>query len=97
MARLLDRRGFLQRSAMFDGSLLTCSIPLDRSANAAPFGSMRRSSISLSFGKSQTARSRPQREVQEGAAHGPTRNTGQRGSLRADIAAKITATFQPLF
>jgi 7,8-dihydropterin-6-yl-methyl-4-(beta-D-ribofuranosyl)aminobenzene 5'-phosphate synthase len=32
----LDRRGFLQRSAVLGGSLLTCSIPLDRSANAAP-------------------------------------------------------------
>ena len=36
MARLLDRRGFLQRSAVLGGSLLTCSIPLDRSANATP-------------------------------------------------------------
>src|ERR1700732_5323073 len=31
MPRSLDRRGFLQRSAMLGGSLLTCSIPLDRS------------------------------------------------------------------
>ena len=30
------RRSFLQRSAVLGGSLLTCSIPLDRSANAAP-------------------------------------------------------------
>ena len=32
----LDRRSFLQRSAALSGSLLTCSIPLDRSAHAAP-------------------------------------------------------------
>jgi 7,8-dihydropterin-6-yl-methyl-4-(beta-D-ribofuranosyl)aminobenzene 5'-phosphate synthase len=32
----LDRRRFLQRSALLGGSLLTASIPLDRSANAAP-------------------------------------------------------------
>ncbi len=32
----LDRRGLLQGSAMLGGSLLTCSIPLDRSAKAAP-------------------------------------------------------------
>jgi hypothetical protein len=32
----LDRRSFLQRSAVLGGSLLTCSIPLDRSAHAAP-------------------------------------------------------------
>jgi 7,8-dihydropterin-6-yl-methyl-4-(beta-D-ribofuranosyl)aminobenzene 5'-phosphate synthase len=32
----LDRRSFLQGSAGFGGSLLICSSPLDRSANAAP-------------------------------------------------------------
>jgi 7,8-dihydropterin-6-yl-methyl-4-(beta-D-ribofuranosyl)aminobenzene 5'-phosphate synthase len=32
----LDRRRLLQRSAVLGGSLLTCSILLDRSANAAP-------------------------------------------------------------
>ncbi|MEO9188702.1 MAG: MBL fold metallo-hydrolase [Acetobacteraceae bacterium] len=32
----LNRRSFLQRSAVFGGSLLTCSIPLDRSTGAAP-------------------------------------------------------------
>lgn len=32
----LDRRGFLWNSAVLGGSLLTCSIPLDRSAHAAP-------------------------------------------------------------
>jgi 7,8-dihydropterin-6-yl-methyl-4-(beta-D-ribofuranosyl)aminobenzene 5'-phosphate synthase len=32
----LNRRGFLQRSAVLGGSLLTCSIPLDRTAGAAP-------------------------------------------------------------
>ena len=32
----LDRRGFLQGSAAVGGTLLTCSVPLDRSANAAP-------------------------------------------------------------
>lgn len=36
MPLLLERRGFLQRSAVLGGSLLTCSIPLDRSAHAAP-------------------------------------------------------------
>jgi 7,8-dihydropterin-6-yl-methyl-4-(beta-D-ribofuranosyl)aminobenzene 5'-phosphate synthase len=32
----LSRRHFLKTSAGFGGSLLTCSMPLDRSANAAP-------------------------------------------------------------
>ena len=32
----LDRRSFLQNSALLGGSILTCSIPLDRSAYAAP-------------------------------------------------------------
>ncbi len=32
----LDRRGFLRRSAMLGGSLLTCDLLLDRSARAAP-------------------------------------------------------------
>jgi hypothetical protein len=36
MPRSLDRRSFLQHSCLFGGSLLTCSIPLDRTANAAP-------------------------------------------------------------
>jgi len=36
MPRSLDRRRFLQHSCVLSGSLLTCSIPLDRSANAAP-------------------------------------------------------------
>jgi 7,8-dihydropterin-6-yl-methyl-4-(beta-D-ribofuranosyl)aminobenzene 5'-phosphate synthase len=36
MSYSLDRRSFLQRSAVLGGSLLTCSIPLDRSARAAP-------------------------------------------------------------
>src|SRR5438067_1426773 len=32
----LGRRNFLQHSAAFGGSLLACSIPVDRSAHAAP-------------------------------------------------------------
>jgi 7,8-dihydropterin-6-yl-methyl-4-(beta-D-ribofuranosyl)aminobenzene 5'-phosphate synthase len=36
MSLPLDRRSFLQRSAILGESLLTCSIPLDRSARAAP-------------------------------------------------------------
>jgi len=32
----LDRRSFLQRSAILSGSLLTCSVPFDRSAHAVP-------------------------------------------------------------
>jgi 7,8-dihydropterin-6-yl-methyl-4-(beta-D-ribofuranosyl)aminobenzene 5'-phosphate synthase len=32
----LDRRSFLHHSAVLGGSLLTCSIPLDRSAYAVP-------------------------------------------------------------
>ena len=36
MSFCLDRRGFLRRSAIFGGSLLSCSIPLDRATNAAP-------------------------------------------------------------
>ena len=36
MPRSLDRRSFLQRSVLLGGSLLTCSIPLDRSGHAAP-------------------------------------------------------------
>ena len=36
MQRTLDRRGFLGRSALWSGSFLACSIPLDRSADAAP-------------------------------------------------------------
>ncbi len=32
----VGRRSFLQHSAAFGGALLTCSIPLDRSAHAAP-------------------------------------------------------------
>jgi 7,8-dihydropterin-6-yl-methyl-4-(beta-D-ribofuranosyl)aminobenzene 5'-phosphate synthase len=36
MSFSLDRRGFLQRSAILGGSLLTCSSLLDRSAHAAP-------------------------------------------------------------
>jgi 7,8-dihydropterin-6-yl-methyl-4-(beta-D-ribofuranosyl)aminobenzene 5'-phosphate synthase len=36
MARSLDRRSFLQNSCLLGGSLLTCDILLDRSANAAP-------------------------------------------------------------
>ena len=36
MSFSLDRRGFLRRSAMLGGSVLTCGIPLDRSVHAAP-------------------------------------------------------------
>jgi 7,8-dihydropterin-6-yl-methyl-4-(beta-D-ribofuranosyl)aminobenzene 5'-phosphate synthase len=36
MQRAMNRRGFLRRSALVGGSLLTCSALLDRSANAAP-------------------------------------------------------------
>jgi 7,8-dihydropterin-6-yl-methyl-4-(beta-D-ribofuranosyl)aminobenzene 5'-phosphate synthase len=36
MPRSLDRRSFLQHSCLFGGSLLTCSIPLNRSADGAP-------------------------------------------------------------
>ncbi len=36
MSYTLDRRGFLRRSAVLGGSFLTCGIPLDRSAHAAP-------------------------------------------------------------
>jgi hypothetical protein len=36
MGRSLDRRSFLQHSFLLGGSLFTCGIPLDRSANAAP-------------------------------------------------------------
>jgi 7,8-dihydropterin-6-yl-methyl-4-(beta-D-ribofuranosyl)aminobenzene 5'-phosphate synthase len=36
MPSSLNRRGFLQRSVVVGGSLLTCSIPLDRSSRAAP-------------------------------------------------------------
>jgi 7,8-dihydropterin-6-yl-methyl-4-(beta-D-ribofuranosyl)aminobenzene 5'-phosphate synthase len=36
MPRSLDRRSFLQHSCLLGGSLFTCGIPLDRSANAAP-------------------------------------------------------------
>ncbi|MBV8521449.1 MAG: MBL fold metallo-hydrolase [Acetobacteraceae bacterium] len=32
----MNRRGFLQHSAFLGASILTCSIPLDRSANAGP-------------------------------------------------------------
>jgi hypothetical protein len=32
----LDRRGFLRGSAVLGGSLLTCSVPLDRSLGADP-------------------------------------------------------------
>jgi hypothetical protein len=34
--RSMDRRSFLRHSCMFGGSFLTCSLPLDRGANAAP-------------------------------------------------------------
>src|SRR5262249_41528005 len=36
MRTFLGRRGFLQASAALGGSMLTCGIPLDRSAHAAP-------------------------------------------------------------
>jgi hypothetical protein len=36
MAVTLDRRGFLRNSALPGGSFLTCSMPFDRSAHAAP-------------------------------------------------------------
>jgi 7,8-dihydropterin-6-yl-methyl-4-(beta-D-ribofuranosyl)aminobenzene 5'-phosphate synthase len=36
MESSLNRRGFLQNSAFLGASMLTCSIPLDRSAHAAP-------------------------------------------------------------
>jgi 7,8-dihydropterin-6-yl-methyl-4-(beta-D-ribofuranosyl)aminobenzene 5'-phosphate synthase len=36
MPRPLDRRKFLQHSCLLGGSLLACSIPLDRSSRAAP-------------------------------------------------------------
>jgi 7,8-dihydropterin-6-yl-methyl-4-(beta-D-ribofuranosyl)aminobenzene 5'-phosphate synthase len=36
MGQSLDRRSFLQHSCLLGGSLFTCGIPLDRSANAAP-------------------------------------------------------------
>jgi 7,8-dihydropterin-6-yl-methyl-4-(beta-D-ribofuranosyl)aminobenzene 5'-phosphate synthase len=36
MSFSLNRRGFLQRSAMLGGAFLTCGVPLDRSAHAAP-------------------------------------------------------------
>jgi 7,8-dihydropterin-6-yl-methyl-4-(beta-D-ribofuranosyl)aminobenzene 5'-phosphate synthase len=36
MSRSFDRRSFLRHSCLFGGSLLTCSIPLDRSSRAAP-------------------------------------------------------------
>src|SRR5690242_10941692 len=36
MQGFLRRRGFLQGSAALGGSMLACSIPLDRSAHAAP-------------------------------------------------------------
>jgi 7,8-dihydropterin-6-yl-methyl-4-(beta-D-ribofuranosyl)aminobenzene 5'-phosphate synthase len=36
MESTLNRRAFLGRSALWGGSFLACSIPLDRSANAAP-------------------------------------------------------------
>jgi len=35
MSRSLDRRSFLQHSCCLGGSLFACSIPLNRSANAA--------------------------------------------------------------
>jgi 7,8-dihydropterin-6-yl-methyl-4-(beta-D-ribofuranosyl)aminobenzene 5'-phosphate synthase len=36
MESSLNRRGFLQHSAFLGASILSCSIPLDRSTNAAP-------------------------------------------------------------
>ena len=36
MERTLNRRGFLRHSGFWTSSFLACSIPLDRSANAAP-------------------------------------------------------------
>ena len=36
MPRSIDRRSFLRHSCLFGGSLLSCSIPLDRSGRAAP-------------------------------------------------------------
>lgn len=36
MPRSLDRRNFLRHSCLFGGSLLACSMPLDRSGHAAP-------------------------------------------------------------
>jgi 7,8-dihydropterin-6-yl-methyl-4-(beta-D-ribofuranosyl)aminobenzene 5'-phosphate synthase len=36
MPRSMHRRSFLRHSCLFGGSLLTCSIPLDRSGRAAP-------------------------------------------------------------
>src|SRR5262252_2679175 len=35
MRRSLDRRSFLRHSCLFGGSLLTCSIPLNQSADGA--------------------------------------------------------------
>jgi hypothetical protein len=36
MPLFLNRRDFLQQSALAGGSVFTCSIVMDRSANAAP-------------------------------------------------------------
>ena len=36
MEQTFNRRRFLQQSGILGGSLLTCSIPFDRSARAAP-------------------------------------------------------------